>query len=64
LKTLSGTFTIYLLTMSIAEQSVYTPKPKELRCEICGKVFETRYMLSYHKSVEHSQDKRPPIGVS
>ena len=52
------------MQMSIAEQSVYTPKPKKLKCEICGKIFETWYMLSYHKSLEHSQDKRPPIGVS
>ena len=50
--------------MSIAEQSVYRPNPKKLRCEICGKVFETWYMLSYYKSLEHSQDKRPPTGVS
>jgi len=56
--------TILLIQMSIAEQSVYTPKPKKLKCEICGKIFETWYMLSYHKSVEHSLDKRPPTGIS
>ena len=52
------------MQMSIAEQSAYTPHPKKVKCEICGKIFETWYMLSYHKSLEHSQDKRPPIGVS
>ena len=50
--------------MLTKEQSIYTPKPKKVRCELCGKAFETPDMLSYHKSVEHSQGRRPPIGVS
>ena len=37
------------------EQSVHKPQIK---------AFETSDTLSYHKSVEQSQDKRPPIGVS
>ncbi|MFN2435208.1 MAG: hypothetical protein ABR515_07520 [Nitrososphaeraceae archaeon] len=44
--------------------SVYTPNPKRHRCEICGMVFETSVMLSYHKSVEHKLDKKSPTGVS
>ena len=52
------------MLMSAAEQSIYTPKPKKLSCEICGKIFETPDMLQYHKSVEHGQGKRPPFGVS
>ena len=63
-KTLSGMFTHINQEMSTAEQSIYTPKPSKLRCEICGKIFETPEMLSYHMSVEHSQDRRPPIGIS
>jgi len=52
-----------LSLMSITQGSVYTPNPKKHRCEICGRVFETSYMLSYHKSVEHSLGKRTPVGV-
>ena len=54
-KTLSGMFTILILEMSTAEV-----KPKKLRCEICARIFETPEMLSYHMSLEHSQDRRPP----
>jgi len=52
-------FTILIWEMSTAEV-----KPKKLRCEICARIFETPEMLSYHISVEHSQDRRPPTGIS
>ena len=32
-------------------------------CEVCGKVFDSWYILNYHKLLEHSESKRPPIGV-
>ena len=44
--------------------SVYTPNPKKNRCEICGRIFEDSYALSYHKSVEHGPDKKSPTGVT
>jgi hypothetical protein len=50
--------------MSATEQSIYTANPKKLSCEICGKIFETAEMLSYHKSLEDGQGRRPPIGIS
>jgi hypothetical protein len=53
-----------IIQMLSAEQSIHRPEPKKLKCELCGKAFEAPDMLSYHKSVEHSQAKRPPIGVS
>jgi len=53
----------YIIHMSFAEQSVYTLNPKRLSCEICGKIFETAEMLSYHRSLEHSQNGRPPISM-
>ena len=56
--------TILFMLMSAAEQSIYTPRPKKLSCEICGKIFETPDMLQYHKSVEHGEGRRPPFGVS
>jgi len=53
-----------ILQMLNAEQSIDKPQPKKLKCELCGKAFESPDTLSYHKSVEHSHAKRPPIGVS
>jgi len=53
-----------IIQMLNAEQSIHRPELKKLKCELCGKVFETPDMLSYHRSVEHSQGRRPPIGVS
>jgi len=41
------------MLMSTAEQSIYNPRPKKLSCEICGKIFETPDMLSYHKYILH-----------
>ena len=48
----------------ILEMSTAEVKPKNLRCEICVRIFETPEMSSYHMSVEHSQDRRPPTGIS
>ncbi len=48
----------------ILEMSTAEVKPKKLRCEICVRIFEIPEMLSYHMSVEHSQDRRPPTGIS
>jgi hypothetical protein len=33
-------------------------------CNICNKKFESLYILNYHRLLEHSKDKRPPIGVT
>jgi|GEM_PF-505826 hypothetical protein len=52
---------VYHINMEMSTAEV---KPKKLRCEICARNFETPEMLSYHKSVEHSQGRRPPFGVS
>ena len=41
----------------ILEMSTAEVKPKKLRCEICVRIFEIPEMLSYHMSVEHSQDR-------
>jgi hypothetical protein len=48
----------------ILEMSTAEVKPKKLRCEICVRIFEIPEMLSYHMSVEHSQDRRQPTGIS
>ena len=51
--------------MSAADQK-YTVAGKEPKweCKTCGKVFQNEYILNYHKLLEHSQYKRPPIGVA
>ena len=33
-------------------------------CTICNKKFDSLYILNYHRLLEHSKDKRPPIGVT
>jgi hypothetical protein len=32
-------------------------------CEVCNKIFDSLYILNYHILLEHSKNKRPPIGV-
>ncbi len=34
------------------------------KCNDCGKIFVSLYILNYHKLLEHSESKRPPIGVA
>jgi hypothetical protein len=34
------------------------------RCNVCRKIFVSEYILNYHKLLEHSESKRPPIGVA
>ena len=35
----------------------------KFKCYICSKVFDSLYILNYHKLLEHSEFKRPPIGI-
>ena len=47
-----------------AEQSSKTAERQNMwKCEICGKSFDNADMLNYHKLLEHSEHKRPPIGI-
>jgi hypothetical protein len=32
-------------------------------CEVCGKVFDSWYMLNYQKLLEHGEPKKTPMGV-
>jgi len=34
------------------------------KCNVCDKIFDSLYILNYHKLLEHSESKRPPIGVA
>ena len=49
------------LTPSGIEQSVIKNKWK---CNVCGKIFVSLYILNYHKLLEHSESKRSPVGVA
>jgi hypothetical protein len=33
------------------------------KCNVCSKEFDSLYILNYHKLLEHSTYKRPPIGI-
>ena len=47
-----------------SEQSSKTAKGiSAWKCEICGKMFDNTDVLNYHKLLEHSEHKRPPIGI-
>jgi len=48
------------LNPSSLEQSTIKNK---WRCNLCGKIFVSQYILNYHTLLEHSDSKRPPIGV-
>jgi ribosomal protein L37AE/L43A len=46
------------------EQSSKTAERQDIwKCEICGKAFDNMDMLNYHNLLEHSEHKRPPIGI-
>jgi hypothetical protein len=49
--------------MAAAEQVKSADREQKFECDICKKVFENWYILNYHKLLEHSESKRPPIGV-
>jgi hypothetical protein len=44
--------------------TVNTPNPKKHKCDICGKIFEDSYSLTYHKSLEHVPNRRDTSGAS
>ena len=33
------------------------------KCNVCDKEFDILLILNYHKLLEHSKSKRPPIGI-
>jgi hypothetical protein len=33
------------------------------QCHVCSKIFDSLYILDYHKLLEHSEYRRPPIGI-
>ena len=52
--------------MATASNPKHSPSsPKEYRCSICSKVFDSAETLNSHKRIDHSQEGyQPPAGVS
>jgi hypothetical protein len=50
-------------SMSSEQSSKTAEGISKWKCEICGKMFDDADMLNYHKLLEHSEHKRPPIGI-
>jgi hypothetical protein len=50
-------------TVNNEELTANTTKTR-WKCNTCNKVFDSWYILNYHKLLEHSKSKRPPIGVA
>ena len=46
------------------QEGLFAAYKNNWECTICNKKFESLYILNYHRLLEHSKDKRPPIGVT
>ena len=42
----------------------HSPVKNIWKCNVCGKIFVSLYILNYHRLLEHSESKRPSIGVA
>ncbi|HJT49119.1 MAG TPA: C2H2-type zinc finger protein [Nitrososphaeraceae archaeon] len=49
--------------MTAATSSPNTKPPKNLRCSICGRVFDSAEALNAHQRMEHGSSSHPPAGV-
>ena len=49
--------------MSTGQSSKTAEGLNTRKCKICGKSFENVETLNYHTLLEHSEHKRPPIGI-
>ena len=62
MKTLSAT-NAFIIPMSAEQSSKAADGQNKWKCEICGRSFDNVDMLNYHNLLEHSEHKRPPIGI-
>jgi hypothetical protein len=49
--------------MTTATSSSNTKSPKNLRCGICGRVFDSAEALNAHQKMEHGSSSHPPAGI-
>ena len=52
-----------IIVMATASNSQRSSSPKEYRCTICGKVFDSSETLNSHISMDHSQKSHALAGV-
>jgi hypothetical protein len=38
-------------------------RPRELKCDLCGRIFNSEASLDEHKRLEHGETSEPPVGV-
>jgi hypothetical protein len=54
-------------TAAEGQLSTTTTKAQDItykfQCHVCTKVFDNLYILKYHILLEHSESRRPPIGI-
>jgi hypothetical protein len=49
--------------VTASDKRVHLAGKNKWECDICSKIFDSLYILNYHILLEHSKNKRPPIGV-
>jgi Zinc finger, C2H2 type len=50
--------------MATATSSSNAKSPKQLRCSICGRIFDSTEALNAHQKMEHGSSSHPPAGVA
>lgn len=39
-------------------------QPRGLKCNFCGRIFDSVSSLDEHKRIEHGETSEPPVGVA
>lgn len=50
--------------LTASDDRLHSAYKNNWKCSLCDKVFDSLYILNYHRMLEHSKHKRPPIGVT
>jgi hypothetical protein len=37
---------------------------RKWKCSLCNLILESEYIFNYHRLLEHSESRRPPVGVA
>jgi hypothetical protein len=56
-------FGFTIITMSSAPEGQVGDTKYKYQCQVCEKKFDSLYILNYHRILEHSKSRRPPIGI-
>jgi len=52
-----------LLKKTMSTAAAGSKGPKQHRCNLCGRVFDSAELLDAHKRMEHGKNSSPPAGV-